>query len=72
MKPSELPINTVIVIGLSYYKRPAVKFRDEGWEQWRWINTGELVDVDDFKGGWDFPDKEPFYEMPDSVLLKDL
>lgn len=66
MIPSELPVNTVIVIGLPYYKRPAVKFEaDDSIGKWRWIDKGTVVDSDDFKGGWDFPETAPIWEAPE-------
>lgn len=52
MKLSQVPVGVVVVVGLPFYLRPAVKFTSEGYEQFRWIDTGEIVDPDDFKGGW--------------------
>lgn len=56
MKLSQVPVGAVVVVGLPFYLRPAVKFTSEGWTGWgqfRWLDDGELVDPDDFKGGWD-------------------
>lgn len=68
MKLSELPVNTVVTIGLPRPLRAAVKYEMGRWEgNWRWIDTGQKVDMDDFKGGWDFPAEEPVWDMPESV-----